>query len=285
MPASKPTSNAGVVVQTGHANYSNLTHCYVMMEGATSTTIDDHVGSADLTLTIDAAGGGFQTTTEPYSVAHEHNNGSGGSTYWTGSPTFDTTSNSFTVIGRFKCDSIDPTNNRPGSILGTVNEWGGSTPAGNQVGLFVMTDNTLHAVVGVGNAHKRTVTGEAYTPGTTGWVEFAMRYDYSDTTSETWNGVLTLFINGTSVGTKAGPGDRPGQWQNVRNDFASGKMKDASTESGWQGEFDVLYIYDAALSDTDISNIHNDIYAVIASASTPTSLPPMPRAMRHHLVR
>lgn len=254
MPASKPTSLAGVSIQTGHTNYANLQHVYSFLDGSGTTVTDSH-GSANLTLT--AGSGGWQTSTTPYGLTLDL---AGGGTYCIeASPVTWTDDPGFVLIARFKCDSIEGT--YPAAIVGG-DKFGSGTPNSDQIGIFVHSDNTISCVCGVeGSAHYRNVTGIPYTLGT--WVTIAMIYDYSGNSNA---GTLVAYKDGVSSGTPATNGDRPGQFTNFETDLQIGRIGDANNDSAWSGEFDVLYVYNADLSEADVQAINNDIYAVISAS-------------------
>lgn len=261
MPATKPTSNGAVTVQTGHANYANLVRCFSFLDGS-GTSVTDHMSAGNLTLSIDGAGGGWQTSTVPYGFTMAHNDGVGNSTHWTGSHTY-TANPGFTIFARVKIDSIDPTSSYMAPIVGGA---GYAHPWDLTSGVNISADanGDINAHVEDSTNGRRSDIDYTYSSGT--WVTLALRYDYAANSNA---GRTYLFADGVLNGVYDTSQDRPGQFGSISSVLNSGKHEDAATLAGWSGEWDVLYVYDTPLSDSDIAALHADPYAVIAAASTP----------------
>lgn len=262
MPATKPTSLGAVALQTGHANYANLVRCFTFLDGS-GTTVTDSRNAGNLTATIGAGGGGFQTSTLPYGFQTKVSGSD--PTYITG--TFDyQNATSYSWFMRVKVDSISGVGAVSAAIFNSIEAYANTTKPTSVAGFHIGGDGDLHCGVGNNNGYDQiTVIPNDFADG---YITIGMTFDYGTRALKVYrNGVDVTTLTPTPTST-LGIGDKPGAFSNSIRDGLrlglshSGEMSRASLNA----DYDVFYIYDAALSGTDMLALHNDPYAVIASA-------------------
>lgn len=261
MPVSKPLTLGAASAQTGHANYANLVRAFPFL--GTGTTITDLMGAGNLTAVIGAGGGGFQTSTVPYGFQTKHNGSSSDPTYATGAMDYGL-EKSYTMFIRVKVDAISATGGASGSIVSSGNVYSNSTKPNSTVGFTIGSNGDLHGGIGNGAGYDK-ITNIPH-DFVDGYVTIAFTYDYTPRT-------FTMYRNGVEVMTLSPTptleqiNDKPGDNSNSATDGLKLGISHLSelNRGAMDADYDVLYIYDAALSGADVLALHNDPYAVIAS--------------------